>query len=186
MSTVQLLFVCLCTSAIALACIIRVYNFIQMLPGSPRLSCYFMHLILWGCCNREGEPTPVLGQWIWAYHSWQYRHTWIPWPSIRHVHMMMFQTWLFRLSLITKLNPTDKQKEGIKRLTQKKCIAITQKFSCHAMCTVFTSNNRKCTEHDRVEEAKNHGQGILVHQSRDGKHTQHGCRAEPSLGQLGG
>lgn len=58
-----------------------------------------------------GVRTAVRGQYIWAYHSWQYRHTCTPWPMKRHTHMMMLQTGLCRLSVMVKLNAAKRRWE---------------------------------------------------------------------------
>lgn len=50
----------------------------------------------------------------------------------------------------------------------------------------LTSNDRKETEHDRIEEAKAHGQGVLVDDSRDDEHREHGSCSEFPFRQLQG
>lgn len=50
----------------------------------------------------------------------------------------------------------------------------------------LTSNDGKEKEHDRIEEAKTNGQGVLVDHSRDDKDGQHGSCSEFPVGQLQG
>lgn len=49
---------------------------------------------------------------------------------------------------------------------------------CSIISITFTSQNGKETEHDRIEEAKAHGQGVLVDDSRDDEHGEHGSCSE--------
>ena len=47
------------------------------------------------------------GQWRRAYHSWQYRLTWMPWPRKSKVHMSTFHTGPVRRSCIVKFSGPD-------------------------------------------------------------------------------
>lgn len=47
-----------------------------------------------------------MGQYCWAYHSWEYRQMITPLPRKRDVHMIMFQMGPFLWSCKMKLNIT--------------------------------------------------------------------------------
>jgi len=47
------------------------------------------------------------GQWRRAYHSWQYRLTWMPWPRKSKVHMSTFHAGPVRRSCIVKFSGPD-------------------------------------------------------------------------------
>lgn len=54
------------------------------------------------------------------------------------------------------------------------------------MTITLTSKNSKEAEHDRIEKAKAHGQGVLVDDSRDDEHGEHGSCSEFPFWQLWG
>lgn len=51
---------------------------------------------------------------------------------------------------------------------------------------MLTSDDSKETEHDRIEETKAHGKGVLVDDGRDSEHQEHGSCSEFPFGQLQG
>lgn len=57
---------------------------------------------------------------------------------------------------------------------------------CSIISITFTSQNGKETEHDRIEETKAHGQGVLVDDSRDDEHREHGSCSKFPFWQLQG
>lgn len=63
--------------------------------------------------NVSGVHTSLRGQCICAYHSWQYRHTWTPWPRKRHAHMMTLNAGFWRLSFMVKLKTTREKKTWV-------------------------------------------------------------------------
>lgn len=54
------------------------------------------------------------------------------------------------------------------------------------MSVTLTSEDGKENEHDGIEEAKAHGQGVLVDDGRDDEHGEHGSCSEFPLRQLQG
>lgn len=60
--------------------------------------------------GRGGGSWPLTwgrGQWRRAYHSWQYRLTWMPWPRKSKVHMSTFHAGPVRRSCIVKFSGPD-------------------------------------------------------------------------------
>lgn len=51
---------------------------------------------------------------------------------------------------------------------------------------MLTTNDGKEKEHDGIEEAEAHGQGVLVHDRRDNEHGEHGSCSEFLFRQLQG
>lgn len=54
------------------------------------------------------------------------------------------------------------------------------------MSTSLTSKHSKQAEHDGIEEAKAHGQGVLMDDGGDDEHGEHGSCSEFPVGQLQG
>lgn len=54
------------------------------------------------------------------------------------------------------------------------------------MKSKITSKNSKEAEHDGIEEAEAHGQGVLVDDGGDDEHGEHGSCSESPVGQLEG
>lgn len=54
------------------------------------------------------------------------------------------------------------------------------------MSVTLTSEDGKENEHDGIEEAKAHGQGVLVDEGRDDEHGEHGSCSEFPFRQLRG
>lgn len=104
--------------------------------------CY-LNSFQWFVCYQSVDAglvrTPVRGQRLCAYHSWQYRHTWTPWPTKRHAHMMTLNTGLWRLSFRVKLNTTEEEcttsNHFFKHLFQK-----TKSLQQHQFCLLQKSN----------------------------------------------
>lgn len=87
--------------------------------------CIAFSLLSISSIHIGGVHTPVRGQCIWAYHSWQYRHTWTPWPRKRHAHMMTLNTGLCRLSFMVKLNTTERGRhEGMRYNSNRLCVLL--------------------------------------------------------------
>lgn len=64
-------------------------------------------------------------------------------------------------------------------------VYITLKF-VKIMSMTLTSKDGKQTEHDGVEEAEAHGQGILMYDSGDDEYGEHGSCSEFLVRQLQG
>lgn len=58
--------------------------------------------------------------------------------------------------------------------------------AAYSISITLTSKDGKETEHDRIEEAKAHGKGVLVDDSRDDEHREHGSCSEFPFRQLQG
>lgn len=116
-----------------------------------------------------------MGQYCWAYHSWEYRQMITPWPRKRDVHMMMFQMGPFLWSCKMKLNITAARMKVLK--TKKARIVCG--FICISFQTLLvwflTSKAHEEAEEYRVEEAKADCQNVLVDHCWYCKHKQYGC-----------
>lgn len=125
-----------------------------------------------------------MGQYCWAYHSWEYRQMITPLPKKRDVHMIMFQMGPFLWSCKMKLNIT----AGRMKVLQTKTAIIDCGFICIFIQTLLvwflTSKAHEKAEEDRVEETKADCQNVLMDHSWYCKHKQHGRWFETLLRHL--
>lgn len=126
-----------------------------------------------------------MGQYCWAYHSWEYRQMITPWPRKRDVHMMMFQMGPFLWSCKMKLNITAARMKVLETMKARIVNGFFFSISFQTLLVWFlTSKAHEEAEEHRVEEAKADCQNVLMDHRWYCKHKQHGCWFETLLRHL--
>lgn len=118
-----------------------------------------------------------MGQYCWAYHSWEYRQMMTPWPRKRDVHMIMFQMGPFLWSCKMKLNITAGKMKMKVYWTNKAMLQYfvgLSAFSSKHLVKILTSKTHEEAEKYGIEETEADCQNILVDHCWYCEHKQHG------------